>query len=158
MIKIYKNIILLSFIILFTSCSTTVDGINKPSTVEIGSYKFMFPTKFYIEECQGLDSYVGSIIGDGIEVYFDYGMYTSPSRQLSNDEFEAFEDEFEGHYRQIIKPVDSKNQVTRLHIFRIADSIDNRYEFNKLTLSTKNIEKSDQEIIIETFKNIQIIE
>jgi len=158
MIKIYKKIVLFSFIIFFTSCSTTDDDINKPSTIEIGSYKFMFPTKFYIKESQGIDSYVGSIIGNGIEIYFDYGIYTSPSPQLSDNEFEVFEDEFEGHSRQIIKPVNSKNQVTRLHVFRIADSIDNRYEFNKLTLSAKNIEKTDQEIIIETFRNIQIIE
>ena len=158
MIKILYKIVLLSFIIFFSSCSTTDDDINKPSTIEIGSYKFMFPTKFYIEESQGLDSYVGSIIGDGIEIYFDYGFYTGPSRQLSNDEFEVFEDEFEGHYRQIVKPVDSKNQITRLHVFKISDSIGINKEYDKLTLSVKNIEKSDQEMIIEIFNNIQIIE
>ncbi len=154
-----KKIITILSISLFAflgSCNT--DDTSEPSSIEIRNYKLNFPTTFTLEEIQGIDSYVGYIKGSGITLTFDYGWYTSAYTGLSPEEYLVTEDEIQGHYRQIVKPVNSENNYTNLHIYKISDTINNEGGYNSLSVYTNNLNSSQQQMIVEVFNTIEIIE
>src|SRR5690554_933315 len=140
-----KFSIFIATLFLFLNCSKDTDA-NEASTIEIGSYIFKFETKFVLEELQGIDSYIGNINGAGITLFFDYGRHTSPQSNLPNEEYLVSEDEINGHYRQIVKPVDSEMNYTQIHLYKISDSIKNPNAYNSLTLSTNKISAAEQEM------------
>ena len=138
--------------------SCNKDDINEPSSIEIGNYIFNFETQFELEELQGIDSYVGNINGSGISLSFDYGWYTEPATNLSSDEYIVTEEEINGHYRQIVKPIDSEGNFTSIHLFKISDSIESPFGYNSLSMSVNHLTATEQEMIIEVFNNLEIIE
>ena len=157
--KYIKPSTLIALIFLFFSCNNDDDNSNnQPSSIEIGNYIFNFNTLFTLEELQGTDSYVGNVNGSGISISFDYGWYTRPARNLPPDEYLVTEDEIKGHYRQIVKPVDSDSNFTSVHLFEISESIESVNGYNSLTMSTNNLNSTEQEMIIKVFNSVQIIE
>ena len=68
------------------------------------------------------------------------------------------EKEINGHYRQILKPLNSEANFTRIHLFKISDSIESPNGYNSLTVSTNNLKTIEQEMIIEVFNNVVIVE
>ncbi|GAA4889546.1 hypothetical protein GCM10023311_12010 [Flaviramulus aquimarinus] len=156
--KYLKPITLIIALFFFLSCNNDVNNNNELSSIEIGNYVFNFETEFTLDELQGIDSYVGNINGSGISLSFDYGWYTRPATNLPTDEYLVTEEEINGHYRQIVKPIDPEANFTRIHLFEISDSIENPGGYNSLTMSTNNINAAEQEMIIKVFNNVEIVE
>ena len=156
--KYLKPLTLIIALFFFLSCDNDNNNNNEPSSIEIGNYIFNFETEFTLEQLQGIDSYVGNVNGSGITLSFDYGWYTRPAKNLSADEYEVTEEEINGHYRQIVKPLDSETNFTRIHLFKTSDSIESPSGYNSLTMSTNNLNTSEQEMIIEVFNSVEIIE
>jgi len=152
-----RYLTLVAILCLFWNCNNDDDS-NEPSSIEIGNYIFNFQTKFVLEELQGIDSYVGNVNGSGISLFFDYGWYTLPTTNLPENEYLVTEYEINGHYRQIVKPINSELNYTRIHLFKISDSIDNPNGYNSLSISTNNLNTTEQEMIIEVFNNVVIVE
>jgi hypothetical protein len=67
----------------FSACSQNNTGINE---VAIGPYIFDFPASYYVKPARGVDSQVGVITNDTLQVHFDYGYYTN-ALPLPFDEF-----------------------------------------------------------------------
>ncbi len=153
----FKPVMLIITMFFFFSC-TSDDNTNEPSSIQIGNYVFNFETKFTLEELQGIDSYVGKVNGSGISLSFDHGWYTRPASNLPTDEYIVTEDEINGHYRQIIKPLDSKLNYTQIHLFKISDSIDSLDGYDSLSMATYNLSTAEQEMILEVFYNVEIVE
>ncbi len=68
----YAKSILIFLAFLFVSCTDK----TKLKTITIGEYSFDFPNDFKQVEEQGIDSYIGKVKGDSIELGFDYGYYS----------------------------------------------------------------------------------
>jgi len=131
--------------------------IVEPSVpIEIGNYLFQFPLGFSLVPGQGIDSYVGQINGAGISLSFDYGAFTGPASNLPAAEYVVTEDEIDGHFRQIVKPVDSQNDFTKIYIYNIDSKLEDPWFYSRLTVSVKNITLVEQEMIIEIFNNVEI--
>lgn len=130
---------------------------GKLNTIKIGNYKFLFPVTFELKEFQGTDSYVGQIIDSDIILNFDYGWYTSPASNLDENKYIINEDEVNGHFRQIVKPLNSDLNRTSIHLYKISDKKDSPFGFSSLSMSTNKLDKTQQEMIIEVFKNVVIL-
>jgi len=135
----------------------TVEVVEPSVPIEIGRYRFQFPIGFSLVPEQGFDSYVGQINGAGISLSFDYGAYTGPASGLSPSEYVVTEDEIEGNFRQIVKPVDSENNITRIHMYNIDSKLDDPYFYSSLTISVKNITLAEQQMIIDVFNAVEIV-
>jgi len=135
---------------------TGVEAVDSIAPIEIGDYLFQFPSEFSLVPGQGTDSYIGNINGTDISLSFDYGWYTGPSSNLPEDEYIVTEDEIEGHFRQIVKPIDSQNNYTKIYMYKISDQVDSPYGYNRLTMSVKNITSAQQDLIISVFSNVEI--
>ena len=152
-----KTITFIFAVFLFLSCQKEEETINA-SSIKIGSYIFDFDTEFTLQESQGIDSYVGSINGAGLSLSFDYGMYTRPLTNLPTNEYSVIEEVINGHYKQIVKPVDPQNNFTSLHVFKISDSIANPLSYDSLSVFTHKINSEQQDMIVKVFTNLRIVE
>lgn len=133
----------------------TVEIVEPSVSIEIGRYRFQFPVGFSLIPGQGIDSYVGNIVGAGISLGFDYGPYTGPSTNLPATEYVVTEDEIDGRFRQIVKPIDPVNNFTKFFIYNINSKLDDPYFYNRLTISVNNITLAQQEMIIDVFNNVE---
>jgi len=133
-------------------------GENETNLIEIGSYAFSFPPEFIQVRGQGIDSSIGNINGDGISLAYDYGWYTRPSTNLPETEYLIIEDEINGHFRQIVKPVDPNLNTTKIHLYNISEQTASPYGYNSLSITVKNITVAQQEMIIDVFNAVEIIE
>ena len=143
--------------LILVSCNTD-DESSEPSTIEIGEYRLTFPTKFLLEPVQGIDSYVGNVNGNGVSLIFDYGYYSGPSTQETDDDYLVTTDDYNGYYRQIVKPVNSQFDYTRLHMFKISDTLNGQLFYNSLTFYTNNISSNNQDMLISVFENVEVVE
>jgi len=133
--------------------------IVEPSVpIRIGRYQFQFPLGFSLVPGQGIDSYIGNINGAGISLSFDYGAYTGPSSNLPPFEYEVIEDEIEGNFRQIVKPVDSQNNFTKIYMYSYSAALDDPSFHARLTLRVKNITPAEQEMIVNVFNAVEIVD
>jgi len=153
----YLTIIVL---LLITGCKSDYEdeNSNEINTIEIGAYKFEFPNEFELTEGQGIDSYVGTVAGSGISLSFDFGWYTSPATNLSPDDYEIIEDNVDGHFRQIVRPVNPEFNYTRIHLYKVSDSINSPYGYNSLTMSTNNLTLAEQELVINIFNLVTVMD
>ena len=62
-----------TFFILLSSCSNQ----KEPKAINIGRYLFDFPNDFKLVNEKGIDSYVGKIKSESIELDFNYGYYSN---------------------------------------------------------------------------------
>ncbi|WP_132706055.1 hypothetical protein [Winogradskyella wandonensis] len=155
--KCLKFIVLFCFLGQMYSCNNENETSDSTS-IQIGNYIFNFPSKFKLEEQQGIDSYVGNINGSGISIFFDYGWYTGPVNNPSLNQYIVNEDEISGHYRQIVKSINSESNSIRIHLYNISEALENPLETNSLTMYANQLSISQQEMLDEVFNNVIIVE
>lgn len=164
------NILPLVFLLILTGCenssinrnenSSDIDGKNTNENVsndvipiEIGDYVFEFPSEFELIEEQGIDSYIGKLVGSEITLSFDFGWYTAPATGLSPDQYKITVDNIEGHYRQIVKSIDPEFGFARVHLYNINDALASPHGYNSLTMSASNVTFEEQELVIDIFNS-----
>lgn len=157
-----KNIfsfLLMFFLCLCLGCDNSSENQNtEVSIIEIGNYRFKFPNGFELNAGQGIDSYIGTIDGEGISLFFDYGRYTSSATNLPISDYYVIENEVNGHYRQIVKSLNPILNPTSIHLYKISDSVGSVFGYNSLTLSINSVSIAQQEMIINVFNTVEIIE
>ncbi|MEK8179915.1 hypothetical protein WMW71_06135 [Flavobacterium buctense] len=154
--KHLKRFSLIAVLFLLLSCSSD-DTSNQPTSITIGNYILHFESKFVLEELAGTDSYVGSITGSGITLYFDYGYYTVPLTNLPSDTYVVTEDELNGHYRQIVQAIHPETNPTQIHLYNISEA-GTLPLYNSLTVYTNNLSAAQQALVMEVFNTIEITE
>ena len=76
-----RQIIFLILLINLIGCSDK----SKPKTITIGTYSFDFPGDFRLIKEKGIDSYMGKVKGDRIWLGFDYGYYSDPLMETTQE-------------------------------------------------------------------------
>jgi len=135
-----------------------VEIVEPAVPIEIGRYRFLFPLGFSLDPGQGIDSYVGQINGAGISLSYDYGPYTGPSTNLSEEEYDVTEEEIDGYFKQIVRPVDSQNNRTKIFMYNLYSKLEDPSFYWRLTVSVKNITLAQQAMIIDVFNNVEFID
>lgn len=100
---------------------------------------------------------MGVISGPHSSLSFDYGWYTRSMDEKSNSEFLIVETEINGHYKQVVKTLESPLNFAQIHLYRMIDRVENPNRYNALTIATKNISEREQKMIIEVFNNVEIL-
>ena len=78
-------------------------------------------------------------------------------RPLKNDRmqegFDVFTDNVDGHYVQILKAKNPTADVTRIHIYKIQDSIDSPFGYDSLTMYADNLTADQQSVVIDLYNS-----
>jgi hypothetical protein len=116
----------------------------------------LLPPRWQLRDLQGIDSYVGEIIGPYTRLIFDYGLYTGPFSSENYPDHIITEEDIGGLSAQLIRPATGSPGITGVHIIGMDErsglgfprSIDLRIEGEDLTLE-------EQEIVFGIFRTIR---
>lgn len=149
--------------------------------VKIWSYLFQFPFGFsLIPENKEADSYTGTIEGTGIALDFEHSYYYDPQLIIHGALLEDISTSnlIDGHSIQIIQP-SNLSHLTQIIIYKtipeetilvepaippadgdivFLEEIVIPEHYSKLTISTSNITRIQQEMLIDVFNTVEIVE
>ena len=126
------------------------------NTIEIGEYVFDFPADFKKVEMQGIDSYIGHVVGDSIKFYFDYGWYSNSLNEPElSMQFYVEKDSSNNLYRKILVPKETVKGITGIHVKRIPTGIEEK-DLNSLTMTADSLNENQQELAKRIFKTVRL--
>lgn len=167
----------ITLLLLLTACSTDTDigyGDNEGAAnenIEVGygtndrtpapeawimldaaasSFTVYAPAAWVETPEQGIDSYIGTISGDGVTLRYDYGMYSgefSRSSEYNESEYDVLNTAINGFEAVIYTPKVAGKGNTVLNV------MSPRGEGN-LNLYGENLSAEQQEIVVEIFKTV----
>ncbi len=148
---IYQLSLVLSLCILI-GCNKDNPALEFKNTkvIEIGDYSLDFPEQFELVEIQGVDSYVGTINGSGLEIKFDFGFYSVPYEDLDASIYDVTMQTFESVERQIVAAKDPSIHFTAMYITNIDDPSPIGSPIS-LHMKIDNITTNEQDVILEIF-------
>ena len=168
-----KSLIILSvaaILVLFTFFNLHITGINKiegeywKEVYAGGFYVSLPPSWKYIKE-QGIDSNVGKFKGDGAELSFDFGWYSSPLDSYFEPEYAITSENISGYDAKIVTPKKIGQGLTGIYIEipneESKDSGKNEPFYfvnptNKLTVYGKNLNQEQTETVLKIFRSIRV--
>jgi len=156
--KISNLIITLLLILLIHSCNRS-DG-----QIEIGQYSFGFPPEYEKIKKRGIDSDVATIENETIQIVTDYGYYSNSFNGYEKEnEFLFLEEKgrhqiiqdtiFDHHLRRILIAEEPEKGQTGIYLKDLNSYNKSLNSWKALSMSVSGISKSDQEILIEIFRN-----
>jgi len=153
LIKNFSKILLAVIMLSFLSCNKL--EYSNLKSIDIYDYQLKVPAKFQLIEEQGIDSYVGKLVGEGIEIQFDYGIHTSPSKNLDQDKFNIYFETFGSVERQIVVPKNPNEDFTSMHIRDLNDFSDMK-SYVSLKMYTNNITRKEQDLVVKIFESTKL--
>lgn len=151
--KIFTKILFTVIILSSLSCNKL--KYSNLKSIVIYDYQLKVPAKFELIEEQGIDSKVGKLVGKGIEIQFDYGIHTSPSRDLDQDKFNVYFETFGFVERQIVVAKNTREGYTSMHI-RDLDKITDLKNHVSLKMYTNNITRIEQDLVVKIFESTKL--
>ena len=147
---------LLICLLLFAGCSKDDEPL-KEIEVAFGPYMFVFPAGFKHIPEQGIDSSPGTVTNGKMVFNYDYGSYNSPPNDFPGEE-EVIEENIEGHYLRMARPLDPQNGRTNIYLYRLDDVTGEEGELvSTLLMTSTNLTPEEQELAISIFSSLTII-
>ena len=116
--------------------------------LDAGYFTAYAPPTWQFRKMQGIDSYVGAFVGDGVRLEFDYGQYSNPLSDEKESTYIVMEEKVNGHLARIVRPRVAGHGVTGIY-FR--DAVDN----NALNMAGLNLSESQQKTALTIFRTIR---
>jgi hypothetical protein len=124
---------------------TTLVGWHK---VEAGAFSLFAPSGWEFHQLQGIDSYVGEFVGDGIVLNFDFGRYSNPLNEAQEPAYAVVHESIGGSDAKIVSPKRPGHGVTGIYFPKVSSS-------NKLCLYGQNLTSMQQELVLKIFETIR---
>lgn len=120
--------------------------------VDLGDFTLQLPPEWKMNELQGIDSFVGEFVGDGVTLNFDYGKYSDSLVDEKNAKHTVTYETINGYEAKMVVPTVPGKGITGVY-FK-----DLKKDGNTLQISTRNITAAQQETVLKIFRTIKIAE
>lgn len=133
---------------------------NGPSTwtsVNNGRFSVLLPPGWAYEPAQGIDSFVGSYVGDGVTLHFDYGIYNDDLNFEGDPAHDVHEETIGGFTAKIVRATNAQG-TTGVHFERIdAFTFPGGDVANNvgLTLAGEDLTPAQREIALQIFRSVR---
>ncbi|MDP3062897.1 MAG: hypothetical protein Q8O40_06780, partial [Chloroflexota bacterium] len=136
-------------------------GVNVPSDWERAvvpgwesqpAFALRLPRGWDVNELQGIDSYVGEIVGAGVRLVFDYGAYSwtlNPAEEDPEHEYIVAYEEIGGVEAKLVVPKDSPDGFTGVYFRRLGGP--------SLVLYGRGLTAEQQETVFAIFRSIRTL-
>jgi hypothetical protein len=128
-----------------------VDAVTIPigwRKVDAGAFWLFAPVGWKFHQSQGVDSYVGEIVGEGVLLKFDFGVYSSPLKREKKPEHAVVHESIGGGRAKIVSPQTPGHGITGVY-FPMT------FGPNKLSLFGEDLTPAQQELVLRIFKTIR---
>jgi hypothetical protein len=142
-----------SDVILHGWCRVQCDGapLSSPSDwhkVDAGPFSILAPSGWQFHQLEGVDSYVGEFVGDGVVLTFDFDEYSNPLKEEKKPTYVVIHKSIGGRRAKIVSPRTPGQGITGAY-FRNAGNA------NALTLFGKDLTPTQQELALKIFETLR---
>ncbi len=116
--------------------------------VDAGPFSILAPSGWEFHQLQGIDSYVGEFVGDGVVLNFDFGRYSNPLDEAKKPAYAVVHESIGGSDAKIVSPKKPGHGVTGIYFPKVSGS-------NKLCLYGQNLTSTQQELVLKIFETIR---
>jgi hypothetical protein len=116
--------------------------------VDAGAFSILAPLGWKFRQLQGIDSYVGEFIGEGVVLRFDFGGYSNPLKEEKEPAYLVVHKSIAGLRAKIVSPKTPGHGVTGIYFPKTFGS-------NKLCLFGQDLNATQQELALKIFETIR---
>jgi hypothetical protein len=116
--------------------------------VDAGAFSIFAPLGWEFHQLQGIDSFVGEFVGDGVVLTFDFGQYSNPFNDAKQPVYVIAHENIGGFRAKIVRPRTPGHGVTGVYFHNVGDS-------NRLCLWGKDLTSMQQELAVKIFETIR---
>lgn len=128
---------------------TPVSSEHDWSKLDAGPFSISAPTGWEFHQLQGVDSYVGEFVGDGMALTFDFGRYSDGYlKKAKKPEFAITRELIGGFSAKIVSPETPGHEITGVHFSNVGHS-------NGLCIFGKDLTSTQQDLALEIFRTIR---
>jgi hypothetical protein len=127
------------------SAATAPTGWHK---VDAGAFSVFAPWDWKFHQLQGIDSYVGEFVGDGVVLRFDFDGYSNPLKEEKKPAYVVVHKSIGGLGARVVNPKTPGHGVTGIYFLRT-------FRSNKLCLFGQHLTSTQQELALEIFETIR---
>jgi hypothetical protein len=117
-------------------------------TVEAGAFSIYAPPGWEFHRLQGIDSFVGEFVGDGVVLRFDFGSYSNALDEAHEPTYLVAHESIGGHKAKIVSPRIPGHGITGIYFPEITRG-------NRLCLYGQNLTDAQQELALRVFRTIR---
>jgi hypothetical protein len=166
----------LASLLLLAACTQSIDGPETSPTEEVlaptsqpnftegwkeveapgwdsqPGFALKLPQDWELRELQGIDSYVGEIVCDGVQLHFDYGAYSwdlNPSDEPEHEYHVAYE-EIGGVEAKLLWPKGSSQGVTGVYFSDLGGP--------ELNITGRDLTQEQQRIAFAIFRSVRSLD
>ena len=123
--------------------------VEAPGLADQPGFSLRLPTGWELRETRPLDSYVGELVGHGVELRFDYGRFSAMLNPDSRPEtiYVLVYEDIGGYEAKLVIPLDPSGGLTGVH-FRAIDGL-------RLTIVGKDLTPEQQRTAFAIFRSIR---
>lgn len=116
--------------------------------VDAGPFSVFAPPGWEFRQVEGVDSYVGEFVGDGIVLRADLGKYSNPLKKERKPAYVVTHKYIGGRRAKIVSPKIAGHGVTGVYIANVGHS-------NALTLYGNDLTSTEQELVLKILDTLR---
>ena len=120
-------------------------------------FSLQLPPGWQLKELQGIDSYVGEIIGDGVRLTYDLGWYSSPLADDDDPQHVVTYAEIDGLLGKLVQPLEGTDGTLTGVYFGSFDGAETAPSMpqTRLQVSGVGLTLEEQETVVAIFETIR---
>ena len=116
--------------------------------IDAGPFSILAPSGWGFHQLQGVDSYVGEFVGDGVVLRFDFGEYSNSLKEEKKPAYAVIHKSIGGRRAKIVSPRTPGHGITGVYFRDVGDS-------NALTLFGHDLTSTQQELVLKIFETLR---
>lgn len=116
--------------------------------LDAGPFSILAPSGWEFHQLQGVDSYVGEFVGEGVVLRFDFGGYSNPLKEEKKSAYVVVHKSIGGYRAKAVSPRTPGHGITGVYFRKVSDG-------DALCLWGKDLSAIQQELVLEVFDTIR---
>jgi hypothetical protein len=116
--------------------------------LDAGPFSLFAPAGWEFHQLQGVDSYVGEFVGDGVALTFDFGRYSSSFPQAKEPAYVIAHESIGGFKAKLVSPRTPGHAVTGVYFSHVGHS-------KKLSVFGQDLTSAQRDLVLRIFETIR---
>jgi hypothetical protein len=116
--------------------------------VDAGPFSILAPSGWEFHQLEGIDSFVGEFVGDGVTLTFDFGGHSNSLKEEKNPAYVVIHKSIGALRAKIVSPRTPGHGITGVYFHNVGDS-------NALILFGHDLTSTQQELALKIFETLR---
>jgi hypothetical protein len=116
--------------------------------VDAGPFSILAPSGWEFHQLQGVDSYVGEFVGEGMVLTFDFGRYSNPLKEQKKPAYIVVHKSIGGFRAKVVSPRTPCHGITGVYFHDVGHA-------TALCLWGKDLTSTQQELALTIFETLR---